>query len=442
MNKLTVLLAAILAIVLTLAAAAVWQTSRRANQAESLGLQEVSNGDAQFWLMQGPPNNRHVPCTVHYFFDRPLDETLVRERLQALVSAYPMFRRNIVEVGGLPYWQIVDPDWQRNFRRLSATEQIESVRITADAELSRAEPPGAGIPMFRAYLSAGGRQLTFMWHHVVSDFEGMFNKHARHLFERETERTRFGYQMGQPGQAPETESAPRPFTLADAFRPRPLGFEGTAFDVSTLVLPVEDQTLGELGRAAGLPMSDVFSFITMRAVTRYHESISDQAASNIRPVVSPLSLRRSSLETDEGNNRAIKHFPLKFPLEPIAETYRRIITLAPASSSYEQAGRMMKRIRAFSFLEGPFRRMVSPDYISNYFPLADEPLQMGDATLVRHALRVPMVPHERTKFAWSNYAGEVQLYLHTDPMLVESGIMRQSFELAAAEVLAFLEARN
>jgi hypothetical protein len=442
MKKLTVLLAAILAMVLTLAATAVWQTSRRANQAESLGLQEVSNGDAQFWLMQGPPNNRHIPCTVHYFFDRPLDETLVRERLQALVSAYPMFRRNIVELDGLPYWQTVDPDWQRNVRRLSATEQIESVRIAAEADLSRAEPPGAGIPMFRAYLSADGRQLTFMWHHLVSDFEGMFNKHARHLFHRETERTRFGYQMGQPGQAPETGSVPRPFSLAGAFMPRPLGFEGTAFDVSTLVLPVEDRTLNELGQAAGLPMSDIFSFITMRAVTRYHESISDQAPPDIRPVVSPLSLRRSSLETDEGNNRAIKYFPLKFPLEPVAATYRRITALAPASSSYEQAGRMMKRIRALSIPEAPFRRMASPDYISNYFPLADEPLQMGEATLVRHALRVPMVPHERTKFAWSNYAGEVQLYLHTDPMLVEAGIMRQSFELAAAEVLEFLEARK
>lgn len=442
MKKLAILLAAILVMALTLAAAAAWQTSRRANQAESLGLQEVSNGDAQFWLMQGPPNNRYIPCTVHYFFDKPLDETLLRERLQALVSAYPMFRRNIVEVDGLPYWQTVEPDWQRNFRRLPATEQIESVRTAADAELSRAQPPGAGIPLFRAYLSADGRQLTFMWHHVVSDFEGMFNKHARHLFHRETERTRFGYQLGEPGQAPETESVPPSFSLADAFTPRPLGFEGTAFDVSTLVLPVEDWALDELGRAAGLPMSDIFSFITMRAVTRYHESISDQTPSDIRPVVSPLSLRRSSRETDEGNNRAIKYFPLEFPLEPITETYRRIIALAPASSSYEQAGKVMKRIRALSFLEAPFRRMVSPDYISNYFPLADEPLQMGEATLLRHALRVPMVPHERTKFAWSNYAGEVQLYLHTDPMLVEAGIMRESFELASAEVLAFLETRQ
>jgi len=442
MRTLAALLAALLAMALMLAAAGAWQGSRRASEAEALGLQEVDNGDAQFWLMQGPPNNRYIPCTVHYVFDRPLDEALLRERLRDIVSAYPMFRRNIVEVDGLPYWQTVEPDWQSNFRRLSPTEEIESVRAEVDAVLSRPQPPGEGLPLFRAYLSADGRQLTFMWHHVVSDFEGMFNKHAQHLFHRQTERTRFGYQMGQPGQAPETESAPRPFNLADAFTARPLGFEGTAFDVSTLVLPVEDQALSDLGQAAGLPMSDVFSFITMRAVTRYHEAISDPAPSEIRPVVSPLSLRRSSLETDEGNNRAIKLFPLEFPLEPIDKSYRRIIALAPASSSYEQAGSMMKRVRAFSILEAPFRRMVSPDYISNYFPLADEPLQLGEATLARHALRVPMVPFERAKFAWSNYAGEVQLFLHTDPMLVEASIMRGSFERAAAEVLAFLGAHQ
>jgi hypothetical protein len=83
-----------------------------------------------------------------------------------------------------------------------------------------------------------------------------------------------------------------------------------------------------------------------------------------------------------------------------------------------------------------------PDYISNYFPLADIPLAIHDAKLVSHALRVPMVPFERSKFAWSNYNGEVQLFLHIDPQLVDSALMRASFEKAVTEVLQFLENRS
>ena len=79
-------------------------------------------------------------------------------------------------------------------------------------------------------------------------------------------------------------------------------------------------------------------------------------------------------------------------------------------------------------------------YISNYFPLADIPLAIADSKLVAHRLRVPMVPYERTKFAWSNYNGEVQLYLHTDSLLIDKDRMLEAYHQAFREVLHFLVA--
>jgi hypothetical protein len=52
-----------------------------------MGLQEVANGDAQFWLMQSAPSNRLIPCVVYYDFDSPLDEALVRARLMDLAAS-------------------------------------------------------------------------------------------------------------------------------------------------------------------------------------------------------------------------------------------------------------------------------------------------------------------------------------------------------------------
>lgn len=49
-----------------------------------------------------------------------------------------------------------------------------------------------------------------------------------------------------------------------------------------------------------------------------------------------------------------------------------------------------------------------------------------------------MIPYERTKFAWSNYNGEVHLYLHIDPELIDKGGMIAAFEKALAEVRSFL----
>jgi ferredoxin len=47
------------------------------------------------------------------------------------------------------------------------------------------------------------------------------------------------------------------------------------------------------------------------------------------------------------------------------------------------------------------------------------PLNIEEAELVNHNLRVCMLGYERTKFAWSNYNGAVQLYLQTDPLVVD-----------------------
>jgi hypothetical protein len=79
-------------------------------------------------------------------------------------------------------------DWSENFKILDAGEDIESVREQAEVDVSRAVELGEGLPLFRAYLSSDRKQLVFIWHHVLSDFEGMLNKHAKHLFKEEGER--------------------------------------------------------------------------------------------------------------------------------------------------------------------------------------------------------------------------------------------------------------
>ncbi len=369
------------------------------------GLVEVANGDAQFWLMQGAPNNRFNPCTVYYHFDTPLNESVVRARLKDLVESYALFHRNVVEVKGLPYWQPANVDWTQNFRVLDANEDIESVRAQADFKISQASALGAGLPLFRAYLTADRRQLIFIWHHVLSDFEGMFNKHAKHLFTEKAQRTQFGYQTdNKPGSESQPSTPPLNIWASLKNTDKPLGFSATNFEVTKIVLPVKDKIL-----------------------------------SIINPIVTPISLRKNSLAMDEGNNRAVRQFPFIFPLESVLDMYQRVINLSPTSSSYETAGRLMKIARQFSFMEPALRRIAMPDHISNYFPLADNPLGIGEATLVSHYLRVPMVPFERSKFAWSNYNGQVQLYLHTDPVLIDKERLIASFEQASSEVLGFLE---
>lgn len=409
-------------------------------QREEAGFVQVANRDAIFWLMQGPPNNRHIPCSVHYRFDAPVDPELLLERLQAMAAKYDMFRRNVVEFDGLPYWQTVEPDWSENFRILEPGEDLNALRAEADIALSQAAQAGEGLPLFRAYLSADRRELVFVWHHVISDFEGMFNKHALDLFELEGERTQFGYQLvsGDSGDTrDQPDSAPQLGVLFDG-EDRPLGFSGSDFAVERIVLPIKDVALAELGERAGLPMSDILSFITLRAVTIYHQDDSPDNRAKIKPVVSPLSLRKSSLATDEGNNRTSKSFPIVFPLESVADMRNRLAALPPSTISYEESGRGLKNARRFRVLEPAMREISMPDYISNYFPLADGALMIGEAKVVEHDLRVPMVPYERVKFAWSNYDGEMELFLHTDPALVDTARMSATYQQAAQDVLAYL----
>ena len=439
MKKNWVLLGAVLCSVITIFAYQHWFRNSIADR----GLQEVANGDAQFWLFQGAPNDRLLPCTVYYQFDSPLDETLVRDRLHDLVASYAMFNRNIVEIDGLPYWQSVAVDKSEYLRVLDAAEDIELVRKQAEVDVSRAAELKKGLPLFRAYLSADQKQLVFVWHHVISDFEGMFNKHAKHLFKKKGERTLFGYQVDKIAERGEDERLSAPgLRLLDVLKDadRQIGFTGANYAVTKLVLPIGDKALNSMGLAADLPMSDIFSFIALRTATRYEELAKKNGDNTmaLRPLVSPISLRSSSLDMSEGNNRAVRQFPFVFPLEKLPEMHQRIVSLEPVSSSYDTAGKLMKLARKAAFIEPTLRKISMPDYISNYFPLADTPLLLGDARLVAHQLRVPMVPYERTKFAWSNYNGEVQLFLHTDPLLIDSQRMYAAFQQASKEVLAYL----
>lgn len=275
----------------------------------------------------------------------------------------------------------------------------------------------------------------------------MFNKHAKHLFGHDGERTKFGYQLDDEtiGQAKSDNVVPPTTALAaDNYRKKQLGFVKANYETQRLVLPIQDRALYELGSKANLPMSDIFSFISLRAVTLYEGSmvadktgIADMAVPS--PMITPISLRKSSLDLDEGNNRSVRSFPFIFPLETVTQMYDRVVALEPVPASYEQAGRAMKLVRRFSVVEPFFRRMTMPEYISNYFPLADMPLAIGSANLTSHDLRVPMVPFESTKFAWSNYNGEVQLFLHTDPELIDAAAMRVAYETSLKDVLSFLQ---
>jgi hypothetical protein len=396
--------------------------------------EEVSNADSIFWLSQGGRNNRYITCSVYYNFDKPLDQALILERIKDLINSYKMFNRNIIEINKLPYWQKTKPDWNKNFYKLRPEESIEQYRALADFELSQPSTEGEGAPLFRVYLTHDQKQLVFIWHHVISDFEGMLNKHALHLFETTEERTKFGYQL-KDFQIPKSEQENN-FAFNKLFY-RSVGSQKSDFNVNEITLPVKDIDLYEIGLNNDLSMSDVFSFITARAIGNYYESLSELEKPTL-PIISPLSLRKNSLALDEGNNRAIKKFPIVFPMEPIAKTYERFSLVLTSSGSYDQAGQAMKFLRRTSIFEMPIRRISAADFISNYFPLADMELEIGDSSLIDHNFRVPLMPFERTKFAWSNYDGKVVLFLHTDPILIQSDVMTASANKAIEEVLSFL----
>ena len=158
--------------------------------------------------MQSGRSDRLIRRLARYRFDSPVDEALLRERLQALTAPYRMFRRNVVEVNGLPYWQSVNIDWNVNFRVLEPEEDADAVRDAAEVAVSQASAPGDGVPLFRAIAFCRWARADLRLA-PRSDLEGMFNAHARHLFAREDERTRFGYQITEASARPRVRARPR-----------------------------------------------------------------------------------------------------------------------------------------------------------------------------------------------------------------------------------------
>lgn len=429
--------ASLLIVVLIIAVFVVQAIDNKKNS--DLGLTEVSDGDSIFWLFQGGENNRYQPNSVYYQFDQALDEKLLLERLKDLTNSYQMLNRNVVMVDNLPYWQPAKPDWNVNFKILNQDADIEALRRQADHEISQTQEIGKGLPLFRIFLSADKKELIYIWHHVLSDFEGMFNKHAKHLFNLNKERTLFGYQIRNENSElnAEENSIPSDITIFENSE-RKIGFKYADFEVSKFILPLQDHALAKLGQQANMPMSDIFSFISLRAITLYYQDKPEP----IRPIITPVSLRKSSLDLGEGNNRATRQFPVIFPLESTQDMYQRVLSLEPTSGSYEMAGKALKLGQTFPSFRNFFLNQGSPDYISNYFPLADMAVSIGNANLSSHFLRVPMVPYEKTKFAWSNYNGEVQLFMHTDPHLINKEKMKQSYEQALNDVLELLKSFN
>ena len=408
----------------------------RQPDAPPAGLAALDDGDAIFWLSQGGASDRFITCAVYFHFDRPLAQEGLEARLKALVEPYALFKRNVVEQGPRAFWQSRPAELSSYLKVLAAGEDLEALRRAAEAEFSRGAVLGSGAPLFRAFLANEGKTLLFLWHHVLSDFEGMYNKQAAHLFDASPPRTRFGYQLGALASTP--AEIGRPVALRYLFD-RPVGVKAAGFGVEKLVLPWDQDRLADRAAQAGLGMSDVFSLMALRALALYYQDRPESTWPAL-PLVSPLSLRASASALDEGNNRALKQFEHVIPPLPMAAMVDAVASLPPAMGSYDRAGAMMKQARVVPGLEGLLRRVGMPEFISNYFPLADDVLHLGPARLTDYAIRVPMMPFEEAKFAWSNYNGEVALFLHTDPKRVVPAELAQAARQAVGEVLAELDA--
>jgi hypothetical protein len=420
-------------------------------------MEEVSNSDAQFWLCHGPPNNRLMSCSVFYHFDKPVDVDLLRERLSVLISSSIIFQRNVVEINKIPYWQKVTPDCHLLLRVLNKEESMDTWRQWSDDAVSEVAEVGEGAPLFRTCLTHDHKTWAFTWHHIISDLEGMFNKHSQFIFQHKKERTKHGYQLAD--KAPAQNNPPRSNTyseiveyayskvysfvgnLINIYRPCAPSSD-TEFSVTRFEFPIDIDTLAAQGIQCGLPISDVFSLLAMRTIVRYHETIGD-SHTIMQPITSPLSLRRNASDSSNdtvGNQRALKIFPVIFPLEPMDIMCKRLSELSPTSGyDYDSAGAFLKRLKPYQSFETFMRRMAFPDYVSNYFPMADDKLSLNDATVLRHDLRVCMVPYERSKFAWSHYNDKVQLFLHMAPEVNDFRVMEQVFRNTLDEVLDYFQ---
>lgn len=408
--------------------------------------EEVKNSDVIFWLMQHAPTVQSMPCTVYYDFDKPLDEALLRSRLTELIGKYTMFHRNVVEYDGLPYWQPVQLDWDQNFRVLKADEDIEKIRYAFDTEMSQPYNPGEGIPLFRAYLSSDGRQFTFLWHHVISDIEGMFNKHAQHLFGVDGERTKSEYSQENVGQKFSLDLTSFVNWIKKfSSKPKntvPLVICDKEFSAQEFILPANDNELDAMSRAANLGLSDIFAFIALRTVTYYHSKIGkDDPMGEDIIMRSPRSSRQNSLKMDEGNNRVIKGLPLVFPIESVETMYNRLLVTPDTSGSYDIGGYIRKKINNMPTM---IKKLDSkmPEYVSNYTPLSEDPMSIGKSTVLNYRLRVPMTTNEHCKFVWINYNDVTKLSLELYPSVVQKDVMVSSYQQASKEVLELLRSKS
>ena len=66
-------------------------------------------------------------------------------------------------------------------------------------------------------------------------------------------------------------------------------------------------------------------------------------------------------------------------MEPMAKMHERFSMISSSLGSYDQAGQTMKFLRRTSIFEIPIRRISAADFISDYFPLADMELEIGDS---------------------------------------------------------------
>jgi hypothetical protein len=420
-------------------------------------MEEVSNSDATFWLLHGPPNNRLMSCSVFYHFDKPVDVDFLRERLGLLISSSLIFQRNVVEINKIPYWQKVSPDCHVLLRVLNSGESVDTWRQVSDDAVSESAGVGEGAPLFRTCLTHDRKTWAFTWHHTISDVEGMLNRHSQFIFQHEKERTKHGYQLSD--EAPAHNKLPLSYTYLDTIAfaySKVYSFVGNViniyrpcapsrdaeFSVTRFEVPIDADTLAEQGRRCGLPISDIFSLLAMRTIIRYHETMGDSHTIT-HPITSPLSLRRNACDASNdtvGNQRALKIFPVIFPLEPMDIMCKRLSELSPTSGyDYDSSGAFLKRMKPYQRVETFVRRVAFPDYVSNYFPMADDKLLLNDAAVLRHDLRVCMAPYERSKFAWSHYNDTVQLFLHMAPEVNDLRVMELAFRDTLEEVLAYFQ---
>ena len=370
----------------------------------------------------------------------------LEQRFKEMILLYPAFQRHVHQTEGgdkKMLWIDKPLDWSQQMSRITSQAEL-------DSWLSVAPSFPVDLPLWRTatVLLPGTAEVAFIvdWHHVVTDFESMFNLLAAHLF-GDTQRTELGYQlaeskaaltpkeMGLDGFAPANVwllvSSLFSYYFSPAKNP---GLNGIGYDSRPRTLPYSLSSLRSLGSSSHLPLSDVLSLVALRTVERLHAR-DPQKRPAPPDVLSPLSLRENAASKLTGNQRALKRFDIDTE-GSVADSYHRVLS-SRVVGSYKGAGNALKRVGTLA--RAALLSSLYPSYISNYFPMADHELFFEGQPLKRYNLRVPMVPCERTKFAWSSYRDDVILFLQLDPVLQpDAAIVEESFDQALSEVVQFL----